>query len=207
MTRTSQHDVAGDAPPGEVPSGCWIREHDGTVVIGAPCFSRPLLFFAIGAAVFNVFVWFFFLQTLVEYYTTTRGVPPRGLGWLGQSTASATSSDFSAFMCVFLIPVIGLGAIKLWIAAVGIFGKVEVTLRGGDAVAFTGIGTVGRTRQFAASSVRDVRIDNAMMEIVEQLGRVIEIRASDDVRFGMLLRDDRRAWLAGELRMRLVPRK
>src|ERR1035441_3316030 len=83
-----------------------------------------------------------------------------------------------------------------------LFGRTEVRLNNADGVVFTGIGKLGYRRRFDAAAVKDVRIDDKQWRDSDG-GRqrktyiVIETREGKLVKFGSMLTEERRKYVAG----------
>jgi hypothetical protein len=93
--------------------------------------------------------------------------------------------------------------IGAFLSALG--GRTEVRIRNAEGVVFVGIGTLGYRRRFDASAVKDVRLDDKQWS--DSDGRrqrksyiIIETREGKLVKFGSLLTEERRKFVAGAVR-------
>jgi|ERR1035437_10435636 hypothetical protein len=115
------------------------------------------------------------------------------------------SMGMTLFLWIFLTPfiVVGLVLIGAFLSALG--GRTEVRIRNAEGVVFVGIGTFGYRRRFDASAVKDVRIDDKQWS--DNDGRrqrktyiIIETREGKLVKFGSMLAEERRKFVAGTVR-------
>ena len=214
---------AANAPP---PKGCRIDDFGGQVVMVASARSLttagPLLFFA---AFWNSIVSVFVLIAIAGLWTSFIGPIPSwfpspftsgGTGGSGGSGGAGGSTGpnngmplgMTLFLCVFLIPFVAVGVGVLSAALVAMAGRVEVRLRGPDGTVFTGIGPIGWRRRFDAASVKAVKFVESSVETNGKRQKLIGIETEHKtVKFGSVLTDQRRAWLAGALKTVLTPAK
>lgn len=203
--------VEGVAPKAaldaEPPAGCRV-EDDGVMwhaVVSAR--SLPGAFGAIFVAAFwnsivSVFVgvavgglWVRLIGPLPSWVPMKSAGPPMPLGML-------------LFLCVFLTPFVAIGAIMIGAVCMCIAGHVSVRVRGGSGVVFSGVGPIGWRRRFDALAVTSVRLRESR-DSEGGTRAVIEMCMGDEtgkkLRFGSMLRENRRAWLAGVCRAVLEP--
>lgn len=206
---------AANAPP---PKGCRIDDFGGQVVLVASARSLttagPLLFFA---AFWNSIVSVFVLIAIAGLWTNFVGPIPswfpapaanNGSGGSNNSIGSGMPLGMTLFLCVFLIPFVAIGLGVLGAALVAMAGRVEVRLRGPDGAVFTGIGPIGWRRRFDAASVKAVKFVESSVETNGKRQKLIGIETEHKtVKFGSVLTDQRRAWLAGALKTVLTPAK
>lgn len=206
---------AANAPP---PKGCRIDDFGGQVVLVASARSLttagPLLFFA---AFWNSIVSVFVLIAIAGLWTSFIGPIPSwfpapaansGSGGSNNSIGSGMPLGMTLFLCIFLIPFVAIGLGVLCAALVSLLGRVEVRLRGPDGVVFTGIGPIGWRRRFDAASVKAVKFVESSVETNGKRQKLIGIETEQKtVKFGSVLTDQRRAWLAGALKTVLTPAK
>lgn len=212
-----EESAAIEAANAEPPKGCRIDDFGGQVALVASARSLttagPLLFFA---AFWNSIVSVFVLIAIAGLWTNLVGPIPSSFpspfssgGSGGPSSAgSGMPLSMTLFLCVFLIPFVAVGVGVLSAALVALAGRVEVRLRGPDGVVFTGIGPIGWRRRFDAASVKAVKFVESSVETNGKRQKLIGIETEQKtVRFGSVLTDQRRAWLAGALKTLLTPVK
>ncbi len=206
---------AANAPP---PKGCRIDDFGGQAVLVASARSLttagPLLFFA---AFWNSIVSVFVLIATAGLWTNLVGPIPawfpapsatNGPGGSNNSIGIGMPLGMALFLCVFLIPFVAIGLGVLCAALVAMAGRVVVRLRGPEGVVFTGIGPIGWRRRFDASRVKAVKFVESAAERNGQRRKLIGIETEQrTIKFGSVLTDQRRAWLAGALKKVLTQAK
>jgi hypothetical protein len=89
-------------------------------------------------------------------------------------------------------------------------GRTELRIEGGQASLFTGIGPLGWRKRFAASEVRDVRIDNKAWRDSDggshRKAQIVIETNGKPIAFGSMLTPERRAFLAAVASKELVRR-
>jgi hypothetical protein len=112
------------------------------------------------------------------------------------------------FLWIFLLPFIAIGVGMLGAFLSAIAGRTEVRLRPGEGVMVTGIGLLSYRRRFDPQSVREVRIENTPWQ--NNNGRsgsksyiVLKTQEGKTIRFGSLLSEERRSFVAASLRSAL----
>lgn len=207
-------DAAANAPP---PSGCSIRDQthnfSSETVISASCRGGTGCFFAFFATFWNSITWIFVTIAAGGLYANLVGPLP---SWYPMSNSTVKSGSTSTtvaamplgmaiFLALFITPFVLIGLGTAAAAVLGLFGRVQVTLRGQEATVFTGVGHIGWNRRFAADTVRDVRIKESGSSTNNKPNKHIVIDADKTVKVGVLLSDARLRWLAGVLRRVLLP--
>lgn len=178
---------------GDPPAGAWVRDDGYSVRLGATARSIPTAgFFIVFSGFWNSIVGVFVFQSIGSL--------------LGFKGAGSSPGGSDVFTLVFMIPFVLVGLGTAGVALMALFGRVEVTIRGMDARAFTGIGPLGWSRRFDASSVKDVTIERANSSTNGKPDRHIVVDAGDrTVKLGSVLSRARRRWLAGALGRLLLP--
>jgi uncharacterized C2H2 Zn-finger protein len=117
----------------KTPKGTWLKKDYSKIIIGASTRS-PLAFF------------------LVPFMIVWSG------GSLGGIYGSQISTgEFNIVMTLFGIPFL-IGSAIFWsLALMSIWGKVEITLDKQGGKIFTGLGTIGTTRQFTWDEIDAVK--------------------------------------------------
>jgi len=189
------------------PAGAWYRGEGVTTVIGATHRSVGAAFGTLAIALFwngivSVFVFFVTVNTLKHLHLPV----PR---WFPAPDNAGMSVGMTIFMWIFLTPfiVIGLAMIAAFLSALG--GRSEVRITNAEGMVFSGIGPLGYRRRFDATSVKDVRIDDKRWRDSDgdrqrKTHIVIETREGKLIRFGSMLREDRRKFVAGAVRRALA---
>ncbi len=166
----------GDARGSEIdlersPPGAWYHDDGVEVRVGAQ--MRTLGSF--GIVVF-LMVWTVIFFVLPIMYPGKKGSPA-----------------ITSCVLLFAAPL----ALAIWIyVIIGLFGRVEVRLRGSDARVFTGIGPFGRTKRFRTDEVTHVREGDAGWSRgkgdSERRAVGIIVEGPQRTVFGSRLSDDRR---------------
>lgn len=197
---------ADKAAEGEMPAGCWLRDLGSETVIGASCRGPTGCFFLFFAAFWNSITSVFVFLALAGIYRHLGGTLPQGLANVkGNASPGNATLGMSIFMLVFMIPFVLVGVGTASAAAIGLFGRLEVTLRGQEGTVFTGVGPIGWRRRFAADLVKSVRVTDSRTSTNGRTNKQIVIEADKTVNLGVMLSDARRRWMAGVLRRVLGP--
>jgi hypothetical protein len=186
------------------PAGAWSRPEADGLVIGA---SHRSVGRALGALAISLF-WngIVSIFVLVALAGTLRNLEVRLPEWFPAPNMNDApmSSGMTIFLWIFLTPfmVIGLAMIGAFLGAIG--GRTEVTIRNGEGVVFTGLGPIGWRQRFDARAVRAVRIDDQAWSDSDghrqrKAWIVIETRDGAKTRFGSMLLEERRRFVAGAL--------
>jgi hypothetical protein len=109
------------------------------------------------------------------------------------------------FLWFFLTPFIVIGLIMFGAFLSRLGGKTEVRIQNNNGIVFTGIGTLGYRRHFERQAVKEVRIQNNPKNSDQpRTIIVIETRAGKLIKFGSMLREDRRKFVASAVRQTLL---
>lgn len=171
--KIEQEYIDADFDLKDVPSGVWVEDGFEGKVIGASCRSvGGALFTLVFGGMFTGIPSTIFLSGELEKE-----------GWFG---------------VLFIIPFLLVGLSALSICAVFIMGKTEVVLSDGICKAFTGVGSIGWKKEFIASDVSGVYMRQCGTKGGNN-GRggkpmyhiVLERESAGDVKFGMLIPDDK----------------
>lgn len=119
------------------------------------------------------------------------------------------SVGMTIFLWVFLTPfiVIGLAMIGGFLSCLG--GRTEIWMHNAAGEVFTGIGPLGWRRRFDASAIKDVRIDDRRWRDSDgdrqrKTAIVIETRTGKLIKFGTMLTDERRNFVAAAVSQTLL---
>jgi hypothetical protein len=190
------------------PEGTWFRRDGNGVVIGSTNRAVSQAFMLLVFCLFwNGIVSMFVFQAAVS---TLKHLGLPRPAWFPVSKGPAMPVALTAFLWVFLTPFIAIG-----LAMVGAFlsclaGRTELRIEAGQGVVFNGIGPIGFRKRFAASDVRDVRIEETPRRNGNRNARpskqiVIETDGKP-ITFGSMLTDERRRFVAGAAKLELVGR-
>ena len=113
------------------------------------------------------------------------------------------------FLWIFLTPFITIGVVMMGAFLSCVAGRTEVRIHNAEGVVFTGIGSLGYRRRFDAGAVKDVRIDDRTWRDnggarQRKTCILIETREGKLVKFGTILREDRRKFVASAVRKALL---
>ena len=191
------------------PAGAWQTNDGMGCVIGA---THRSIGTAIGTLVFGVFwngILSVFLCIALAGTLRNLGLPlPH---WFPEPVmnGSPMSVGMTLFLWLFLTPFILVGLFMIGAFLSCIAGRTEVRINNPEGVVFTGIGTLGYRRRFVTSAVKEVRVDDRSWRDSDG-GRqrktviVIETREGKQLKFGSMMTDERRKFVAGALR-RVLP--
>jgi len=112
---------------------------------------------------------------------------------------------YCLLLWIFLTPFLAIGAAMLGAFVSTIAGRTEIQLRDREGIIFTGIGRLGRKRRFDLAEVGEVRVlDESWCDSDgdrrQRSSVVIETKSSKEIRFGSMLTEERKKFLAGALR-------
>jgi len=111
------------------------------------------------------------------------------------------SVGMTIFLWIFLTPfmAIGLTIIGTFLSAVA--GKTEVQIQNDQGTVFTGIGPIGIRRRFNPGDIKEISVRNDQNNKGQQTTFIVmETREGRLIKFGTLLREDRRIFLAAVIR-------
>jgi hypothetical protein len=187
------------------PPGAWRQSTGLGATIGA---THRALGSAIGALAISLF-WNGIVSVFVlcaisgTLYNLHIPVPE----WFPAPKMNGTNMSVGMviFLWIFLTPfiVIGLAMIGAFLSCTG--GRTEVRMHHSEGTVFTGIGMLGIRRRFNTQAVKEVRIDDKQWRDSDG-GRqskthiVIETLEGKLIKFGGMLREDRRKYVAAAVR-------
>lgn len=153
------------------PNGAWIRTELNYIVIGATTRS-PIAFFLV----------------------------PFMIVWSGGSIGSIYGSQivngkFDPEMALFGIPFI-IGSIIFWsIAAMAIWGKVEITIDNNGGKVFTGLQNIGLTKKFTWEDISTIKENQSTYKFPGSQGMVISLEGKKRISFGNGINESRRYYI------------
>jgi hypothetical protein len=181
------------------PPGCWHRRTGMGSLAGASHRSLGMALPLLGVALFWNGIVSVFVLLAVSSTLHLLNVPMPEWFPAPRMNDEAMGTGMTIFLWIFLTPfiVIGLGMIGGFLSCLA--GKTEVSVDRGVVRIATGIGPVRWNRRFQASDLREIR-----MEETRRNGNnggqkkeiIAELKSGRLVRFGSMLRDERRRFLA-----------
>jgi hypothetical protein len=192
------------------PAGTWFQRNGAGTVIGA---THRSIGQASGLLLFSVFwngiVSVFVLLTLAS---TLKHLGISIPHWFPapNMNGKAIPLGMTLFLWLFLTPFIAIGLAMLAAFLSCLAGRTELQIQGGQGVLFSGIGSLGRRKRFSTSQVKDVRIEDKRWRDSDGDSRrntqiVIETNQKP-IKFGSMLTNERRQFVAGCLKKELVRR-
>ncbi|MCE7973478.1 MAG: hypothetical protein DYG92_04005 [Leptolyngbya sp. PLA1] len=159
------------------PKGCAYRD-DGTVAeITAACRSETGWFFLFFSGFWNAITWTVGLAMLF----------------------SGDSTDLIAVL--FMIPFMLIGLLTAAFAVVGLWGAVRVRLRREDGEVFLGFMNIGWRKTFRPAEVTAVALEDSGTRVNRKAVPHIVLKClGEEVKFGTLLKEDRRNFVYGALK-------
>jgi hypothetical protein len=114
------------------------------------------------------------------------------------------------FLWVFLTPFIAIGLAMFAAFLSCLAGKTELQIQGNQCVLFSGIGSLGWRKRFSTSDVKDVRIEDKRWRDSDGDSRrntqIIIESIQKPIKFGSMLTNERRQFVAGCAKKELVRR-
>lgn len=181
------------------PPGCWVAVWGQEIVAHATLRSfgsfLGTLFFAL---FWNGILSIFLLVAIAGLYANLIGPPPAW--WPAPNmNQQPMTLGMTIFLCIFLIPFVAVGIMVANSAILSGAGRIQVVIGSDYGVVRTGIGFISWSRRFDPNTVRRVRLDVTSYQRDEQSSHVIFIDGESSMKFGSLLREDRREWLQAVL--------
>jgi hypothetical protein len=187
------------------PVGAWCRDDGIDRTIGATHRSAGG---AIGALLIGLF-WngIVSIFVLIALASSLRHLDIPLPEWFPapDMSGSPMSVGMTIFLWIFLTPFIAIGLALAGAFLSYVAGRSEVRIRGGEGVVFSGVGPLGWRRRFDASAVKEVRVEDRHWRDSDGDRRqktqiVIEPMSGKPIRFGSMLTEDRRRFVAAALR-------
>lgn len=200
-------DLAVD--PANPPPGAWYRSDGLERVVGATHRSvggamGTLFFCLFWNGIVSVFVLFALASTLRHLdIAIPQWFPAPDMD------GSSMSTGMTIFLWIFLTPFIAVGVAlaAAFLSCIG--GRTEVRISESDGVIFSGIGVLGLRKRFDRSTVKEVRVEDQHWRDSDGDRRrktqvVIETMQGRTLRFGSMLTEDRRRFVAAAVRAALA---
>jgi hypothetical protein len=201
--------IAADVDVTRPPPGAWYRSSGLGGNIGA---THRSLGSAIGLLLISLF-WngivsvFVFLALNSTLHLLHLPRPARFP--LPKMNGGEMGWGITIFLWLFLTPFILIGLAMLFGFLMSLGGRTEITIQNGRGTIFSGIGPLGRRRRFQVDAVRQVRIEDKRWGDSDGDARrskqiIVEMLTGKPLKFGSMLRDDRRDFVAAALRKTLA---
>jgi hypothetical protein len=206
LVRSLNLDGAFD--PERPPIGTSYRSSPRGTVIGA---SHRSLGASIGLLLICLFwngILSVFVTLALSATLTNFGLPAPSWFPGPKMNGRAMGWGMTIFLWIFLTPFIAIGAAMFGAFVSTIAGRTEIRLRDPEGIIFTGIGALGRKRRFDMADVREVRVlDESWRDSDgdrrQRISVVIETKNGNEIKFGSMLTDERKEFVAGALRKSL----
>lgn len=191
------------------PAGVWFSDDGRGVIVGA---THRSLTGAAGLLAISLF-WNGIVSVfvLVALAATLKNLHIALPDWFPapNMNGSPMGVGMTIFIWIFLTPfiLVGLAMIGGFLSCLG--GRTEVRMHNAAGEVFTGIGPLGYRRRFDASAIKDVRIEDRRWRDSDgdrqrKTAIVIETRAGRLIRFGTMLTEERRKFMAAAMRRALM---
>jgi hypothetical protein len=187
------------------PEGAWRRSDGSGTFVGA---THRSLGTALATLIFSLFwngiVSVFVLLALAG---TLRHLDIPVPEWFPapKMDGGPMGAGMTIFLWIFLTPFITVGLVMIGVFLSALAGRTEVQIGRSEASVFSGIGSLGYRRRFDPRSVEDVRIDDRQWRDSDGDRRrktniEIETREGRRIKFGSMLTDERRRFVAVAVR-------
>jgi len=191
------------------PSGVRYDLHEGHITVSATHRSLVAAAGTLAVALFwngivSVFVLFAIAGTLRNLNVTLPTWFPTP-----NMNGSPMGVGMTLFLWIFLTPFIVIGTSMIGAFFLSVGGRTEVQADPTGGTVFTGVGPIGYRRRFMPSQVSDVRIEDKQWrdsdgDRQQKICIIIETREGKLIRFGSMLSNERRRFLAAVLRKFLM---
>ncbi len=194
--------------PGHPPAGCR-SDYDGmqqTVVARSGAGCGTLLGLLVFCVFWNGITGVFVLVVIASTLQLMGVAQPAWLPAPTMDEPDGMGLGMTLFMWLFLLPFIAVGLSMLGSLLVAMAGRVAVRYTAMEGTVFVGVGPAGWRRRFDPRRVTGVGLGKTGWEKNGQKQPVVvmTLDGGKKLRFGSLLADERRAWLAAELRRLLI---
>jgi len=206
---TQGSELTADLDLHHPPPGAWCRSDGAGTLVGATHRSFGAALGMLAMALFwngivSVFVLVAISGTLHHLHVSVPEwfpAPKMNGGNMGVG--------MTIFLWLFLTPFILIGSFLFGAFLSSIGGRTEVQIHNTQSSVYAGIGVFGFRRRFDASLVKDVRIEDRTWrdgdgDRQRKTNILIEMRDGKLIRFGSMLREDRRRFVAGATRRTLL---
>ncbi len=194
----------------EPPGGCRADVWGSRATFTASLRSVGGVLLPLGFGLFwNGIVSIFLLNVIGATWQLVWGPLPAWFPTMSSSNGNQMGNTVGEiiFLWIFLTPFLLIGAGMFAVVLLNAFGGIRVTIDAGEGAVFTGVGSIGYRRRFNANAVHAIRVGKSDVEVNNQHRPEIMIETDRTIRFGTMLREDRRNWLAAALKQALVVTK
>lgn len=187
------------------PAGCSVTDLGDRIILSATLHSLGSLFGALAIALFwNGITSIFVVIAGAGLYSNLVG--PLPVWFPVPQNKNPMELKETIFLCCFLIPFVTIGMVMIGAVLMNACGKVEVDFTDETAEVRTGVGFCVWRRRFNPSQFVRVSCGTTPWQSNGRHSQLIEIEADRVIKFGSLLRDDRREWLQVMLQELLATR-
>jgi hypothetical protein len=181
------------------PQGCWHRPTGMGAVVGASHRSLLMALPLLGVALFWNGIVSVFVSLALASTLHLLGAPVPEWFPAPRMNDETMGVGMTIFLWIFLTPfiVIGLGMIGAFLSCIA--GKTEVRVDRGVVAIATGIGPVSWNRRFQAADLKEIRMEESVSNSNDSGPKkqiVAELMSGKTIKFGSMLRDERRRFLA-----------
>lgn len=191
------------------PAGTWYRSSGMGAMVGASHRSWGM---ALGALAFGLF-WNGIVSVFVAVALSATlhhlHVPIPDWFPAPKMNKAEMGVGMTIFLWLFLTPFIAIGLVMIGAFFSSLAGRTEILVRHAEGMILTGIGPFAWRRRFNAQDVKDVRIDDRQWRDSDgdrqrKTQIIIELGSGKQIKFGSMLREDRRKFLAAAARKALL---
>jgi len=187
------------------PRRTWYRRSAIETVMGASHFSPGS---AIGLLAISLFwngILSIFVMFAISGTVANLGGPAPSWFPAPKMNGGPMSLGLTIFLWLFLTPFLLVGFAMLSAFVSTLLGRTEIRLRDPEAVIFSGIASLGRRQRFLLADVSEVRLlDQSWRDSDGDRRRstviVVELKSGKPLKFGSMLSDERKRFLAAALR-------
>lgn len=194
---TQRAEISSGVDLNRPPAGAWSRNDGSAIVIGATHRSIATALGALFISLFwngivSVFVCIALAGTLYHMGISL----PR---WFPNPDTKGNQMPLGLviFLWLFLTPFILIGLTMIATFFSSLFGRTEVRIQNSEGNVFVGVGPIGSRKRFDARAVKEVRFeDTYSRNNTTKTNIVIETSAGKLIKFGSMLNDERRKFVA-----------
>ncbi len=182
------------------PAGAWYLQDGTKTVAGATNRSWGMALGMLAAGLFwngivSVFVLANIAGTLHNMHISLPAWFP------APKMDGGMSVGMTIFLWIFLTPFMAIGLIIISTFFSAVAGKTEVQIQNDQGTVFIGIGPIGIRRRFNPGAIKEISVRSDQNSKGQQSTFIVlETREGRLIKFGTLLREDRRNFLAAVIR-------
>ena len=191
------------------PPGAWYRSGTFGPVLGATHRSIGVAIGTLAVCLFWNGIVSVFVLLAVSSTLNLLNIPAPEWFPVPRMNDDVMGVGMTIFLWLFLTPFIAIGLAMIGAFLSALAGRTEVRLRPSEGAVFTGIGLLGWSRRFNPQNVKDVRMDEKRWRDSDgdrqsKTEIVIELQEGKAIRFGSMLREERRLFVAAGTRKLLI---